>query len=48
MGLDLSVTDVSEGPTQKHRIRTSVIRHSVSDKQPDSRNSSPDAKVAVA
>jgi hypothetical protein len=29
-------------------IRTSVIRHSVSDKQPDSRNSSPDAKVAVA
>jgi hypothetical protein len=29
-------------------IRTSVTRHSVSDKQPDSRNSSPDAKVAVA
>jgi hypothetical protein len=29
-------------------ICTSVIRHSVSDKRPDSRNSSPDAKVAVA
>jgi hypothetical protein len=29
-------------------IRTSVTRHSVSDKQPDSRNSSPDAKIAVA
>ena len=29
-------------------IRTSVTRHSVSDKQPDSRNSSADAKVAVA
>ena len=29
-------------------IFTSVIRHSVSDKHPDSKNSSPDAKVAVA
>ena len=29
-------------------IRTSVIRHSVSRKRPDPRNSSPDAKVAVA